>query len=100
MANFKMKGNELYDNHSRKIAIIRGNDIYDDHSRRVAVVRGNDIYDDHSRKLAIVKGDDIYDDHSSKIASMSNIRRDIEGGKGGATLAALWICFVRKYFNH
>jgi len=79
MANFKMKGNDLYDNHSHK----------------VASVRGNDIYNEHSHKIATVKGSDIYDDHSHKIATMNDIRRSIEGGIGGASLTALWLCFVR-----
>jgi hypothetical protein len=79
MANFKMKGNDLYDNHSHKVAI----------------VKGDDIYDDHSHKIAIIKGSDIYDDHSHKIATMNDVKRDIQDGLGGATLAALWLCFVR-----
>jgi len=59
MANFKMKGNELYDNHSHKVATLRGNDLIDDHSHKVGTIKGNDIYDDHSHKVLTVKGTDV-----------------------------------------
>ena len=58
-------------------------------------MKGNELYDNHSNRIAIVKGNDIYDNHSNKIATMSDVRRAIESGIGGTTLAALWICFVR-----
>ena len=35
MANFKMRGNDLYDSHSNKIASIRGSDVYDSHSNKI-----------------------------------------------------------------
>jgi hypothetical protein len=40
MANFTMKGSDLYDNHSHKVASVRGNDIYNEHSPKVATVKG------------------------------------------------------------
>ena len=79
MANFKMKGNDLFDNLSHKIASIKG----------------NDIFDSKSHKVASVKGSDVFDEHSHKIASLTDIKKLIADAAGGTTVAALWFFFVR-----
>ncbi len=58
-------------------------------------MKGSDLYDNHSHKVTSVKGNDIYNEHSHKIVTMNDVRRDVKGGLGGATLTALWLCFIR-----
>jgi hypothetical protein len=35
MANFTMKGSDLFDSHNHKVAAIRGSDVYDDHNKKI-----------------------------------------------------------------
>jgi hypothetical protein len=95
MAGFKMRGTELLDGHSHKIATVRGNDILDEHSHKVATVRANDILDEHNHKVATVRGDDILDEHNHKISTLRDVKKTIDGAMGGVTVVALWLFFVR-----
>ena len=95
LVDFKLKGNDLYDNHSHKVEILKDNSIYDDHSHKVCTINGNDIYNDHSHKIVTIRGTDIYDEHGHKIATISDIKKQIDGAIGGTSLAALWFCFIR-----
>jgi hypothetical protein len=79
MAGFKMRGTELLDGHSHKIATVRGNDILDEHSHKVATVRANDILDEHNHK----------------ISTLRDVKKTIDGAMGGVTVVALWLFFVR-----
>ncbi len=79
MADFKMKGSDLYDKTNHKLATIRGSNIYDARNHKVASIRGSDIYDERNHK----------------IAKMDDVRKSVGGGMGGASLAALWLFFIR-----
>ena len=82
MANYNMRGDELYDkiNPNKKVAYVRGDDIYDFKN---------------GFKVAYVRGTDIYDKNGHKIESLDNVRRQIDGAMGGVTVAALWLFFIR-----
>ncbi len=95
MAEYKLKGSDLYDSKSNKLATIKGNDIYDNRSNKVGVVRGMEIYDSRQNKLAFVKGSDIYDARHNKIGTLDSVKKTIEGATGGTSLAAFWLFFVR-----
>jgi sporulation protein YlmC with PRC-barrel domain len=94
-AAFKLKGNDLFDNHGHKLAIVKGNDVYDNHGHKVAVIKGTDIYDDHGHKKAILKGTDIYDDHTHKIGTVKDVQKVIDGATGGPSVVALWLFFAK-----
>jgi len=95
MANFKMKGNALFDKSGHKLATVKGTYIYDHVNRKVAAIKGECIYDAKNRKVATVKGSNIYDEHNRRIAAVEDVRKAIEGAMGGATVVALWLFFIR-----
>ncbi len=95
MTKYKLKGNDLYNSCSHRIATIKGANIYDEHIHRVATIKGNDIYNEHGHKVATLKGSDICDEHGHKIASLNDVRKAIDGAIGGATIVGLWFFFVR-----
>ncbi len=95
MANFKMKGDALYDKSNRKVGTIRGDNIYDNRNRKVGAIRGDNIYDSRNRKVASVRGSNIYDSRNSKIGSITDATKAIDGAMGGMSVIALWVSFVR-----
>ena len=95
MANFKMKGSDLYDSAGRKVATVRANDILDRMGRKVGSVRGDDIRDKTGNKVGRVQGSSVYDGRNIRIASLSDVRKTIDGAMGGVTVAALWLFFIR-----
>ncbi len=95
MTKYKLKGNDLYNSYSHRIATIKGANIYDEHHHRVATINGSNIYDEHHRRVATINGSNIYDEHSHKIASLNDVRKAIDGAIGGASIAGLWLFFVR-----
>ena len=38
MTNFKLRGNDFYDSHNHKLAVIRGTDIFDEHNHKIATI--------------------------------------------------------------
>jgi hypothetical protein len=95
MASFKMKADDLFDSHNRKVATVRGHDVFDDHNRKVATVRGNEILDGCNHKVATVRGSDVFDAHNRKLTTLNDARKAIDGVAGGVTAAALWLFFIR-----
>jgi rRNA processing protein Gar1 len=95
MADFKMSGDTLYDRSNRKIGFVRGNDIFDSSNRKVASVKGSDIFDSASRKVGSLRGIDIYDAQNRKIGTISDVKKEIDGAMGGASVVALWLSFIR-----
>jgi hypothetical protein len=94
MADYKMKGSDLYDRSSNKLGTLRGNDIYDNHSNKIGVIKGTEIYDNRSNMIAKLRGSDIYDASSNKIGTLEQAKKSIEGAVGGASVAAFWVLFV------
>jgi hypothetical protein len=78
----------------RTVARVDGHNIQDDKYAVVARIEGNKILDASYRPVALIEGDKILDASYRSIATMSDVRRAIEG-PGGVTLAALWYFFVR-----
>ena len=95
MSKYKLKGNDLYDPYSHRIATIKGANIYDEHIHKVATIKGNDIYNEHGNKVATLRGLDICDGHSHKIATLNDVHKAIDGAMGGASIVGLWLFFVR-----
>lgn len=73
---------------------IVGNDIRDVSNRIIARILGSDIRDSINCKLASEFGGEIRDPSNPKIGTTSQAKKEIDGF-GGATLAAMWLLFVR-----
>lgn len=93
MARVKLEGNIIYADYNR-IGRLDGTDVYDGSGRLVGKIRDDEIKDSHYHTVAKIRGDDIYDENGHRIASMSDVRKAIDG-TGGISLAAIWILLVR-----
>ena len=94
-ANFKRKGNELRDIHTRLIGKIDGKYIRDAHACLMGRIDGMYILDKHGVKIGRLDGDYIRDGHNLKIATRKDLTKAIDGTTGGIEDVALYLFFVR-----
>ncbi len=96
MGNYKFDGKYLKHN-GKTIANVKDDKIREGTgSKVVANIRDDKFREKTGSKVLInLRGSDVrLGSGSSRIASMKDIEKAIDG-HGGATLAALWYCFVR-----
>lgn len=93
MSTARFDGTYLTQNGSR-IGKLDGQYIYDGRGSRVGKLEGDYICDGRGSRIGKVDGRNIYDGHGRRIATLDDVHKQIEG-PGGASLAALWILFIR-----
>jgi len=94
MGDKKFDGKKLRTRNGSAVGAFEGKNYRDARGRRVGTLDGNSICDVRGAKIAEVKGEDIRDTAGRRVATLSNVRKVIEGS-GGANLAGLWILFIR-----
>lgn len=75
----KIVGNDMMRG-GEKLGYIRENDIYDRMGKKLGYHQENDIYDAHGRKLGYLEGNYLKDASGDGVDSLTEIRRDIQGG--------------------
>ena len=71
-----------------------GQYLKDSNGNRVAQIDGNYIKDSNGNRVGQIDGQYIKDANGTRIGTMADVRKEIDG-PGGATLAALWVLFIR-----
>ncbi len=94
MKNIKLVGNDIKEG-GKNIGRLFGQDIKDSNGRTIARINRDDIKDGSGRIIGRLYGSDLKDSGGRTIAKMDDIRKAIDGGIGGTTLAAIWLLFVR-----
>lgn len=93
MADYKFDGKYLTQRGTR-VGQIDGKYIKDSHGSRTGEIDGKYIKDGHGSRIAEVDGQYIKDGHGKRIGTFGDVRKSIDGS-GGASLAALWVLFIR-----
>jgi hypothetical protein len=90
-----MSGSGLYNADHELIAKTRGESLLDNANRRVGFIRGDTLFDLEDRKMMSVRGSEIYDATDTRVASVSVVKKTIQGAPEEMTSTALWYCFIR-----
>lgn len=94
MIDYTFDGKSLKSRAGHVVATIAFDKIRDDKGHEVGHVLGQSIYDSHSHKIGSFDGRELRDSSGHKVATMDDIHKQISGS-GGASLAALYLLFVR-----
>ena len=75
----KIIGNDITRG-GQKLGYFQGNDIFDAHTKKLGYFKENDIYDAGNRKLGYLEGNYLKDAGGDTVDSLTEVRRDIQGG--------------------
>ncbi len=75
----KIAGNDITRG-GQKLGYLRENDVYDAHGKKLGYYQENDIYDASGRKLGYLEGNYLKDASGDNVDSLTEVRRDIQGG--------------------
>ena len=75
----KIVGNDITRG-GQKLGYFQGNDIFDADTKKLGYFKENDIYDAGNRKLGYLEGNYLKDAGGSTVDSLTEVRRDIQGG--------------------
>lgn len=95
MSVYRMSGSGLYNAHRQLVAKSRGKSLFDRDNKPVGFIRGNTLFDPDDREMMSVRGSDIYDSSNVLVASLSEVKKAIQGVDEEMMCAAMWYCFVR-----
>ena len=74
---------------------ISGQLIRDSSGKTIAKIDKDQIKDASGHTIGKLSGECLKDSSGHTLIKMNDIRKSIEGGTGGTTLAAIWLLFVR-----
>lgn len=94
IAEYKFDGTYLRDRRGNRLGAIEGRYIKDSRGNRLGEIDGKYIKDSRGSRLAEIDGREIRDARGSRICTVEEIKKSIDG-VGGASLAAVWLFFVR-----
>ncbi len=94
MSDYRMRENEFLAN-GNTLAKLRDNELLDRDGNTLLRIRDEEIQDRNGNTLAKVRGDDVLDRLGNRIARISEISRKIGDSRGGASIAAFWLQFMR-----
>jgi len=92
---YRMSGSGLYNAHHHLVAKSRGESLYDCDNQRVGFIRGNTLFDPQERVMMSVHGSEIYDASNIRVASLSDVKKTIQGVVEEMMSTAMWYCFIR-----
>ena len=95
MSIYRMSGSGLYNTHHQLVAKAKGESLFDGNNQRVGCIRGNALFDSGDRKMMSVHGSEIYDASNKWVASLSEVKKAIQGVAEETMSAAMWYCFIR-----
>ena len=95
MSVYRMSGSGLYNAHHQLVAKAKGESLFDGNNQRVGFIRGNALFDSGDRKMMSVHGSEIYDASNKWVASLSEVKKAIQGVAEETMSAAMWYCFIR-----
>ena len=94
MKNIKLVGDNIKEG-GRNVGRLSGQYIKDSNGRTIARIDGDNIKDGSGRTIGRLNGSYLKDSGGRTLVKMDDIRKSIDGGIGGTTLAAIWLLFVR-----
>ena len=77
------------------VAKAKGESLFDRDNQRVGFIKGNTLFDPENRKMMSVRGSEIYDASNKRVASLSEVKKTIQGASEEMMPTALWYCFIR-----
>lgn len=92
---YRILGSGLYNAHHQLVARARGESLFDRDNQRVGFIRGNTLFDPEDRKMMSVRGSEIYDASNKWVASLSEVKKTIQGTVEEMMSTAMWYCFIR-----
>jgi hypothetical protein len=72
-----------------------GESLFDSDNQRVGFIRGNRLFDSEERIMMSVRGSEIYDASNKRVASLSEVKKAIQGAVEEMMSTAMWYCFIR-----
>jgi hypothetical protein len=95
MSDYRISGSGLYNAEHQLIAKAKGESLFDHDNRRVGFIRGDTLFDLEHRKMMCVRGSEIYDSSNKRVASISVVKKRVEGAAEEVMSTAMWYCFIR-----